>query len=270
LIRDFDQLSDDDFSMLESSIGQAFGEGLRRVVVRGKLKLKSQGPAPALAQPPSPDTSPISSIPVGGAVESITQPTQEGGALVAPADDKEAGVSVRQTASVGQTARAKTEQESKRSAPSKAAQYVPSAEGTPIADQKAGEVHKEFSPPIEMPPVEPLQYTFPIGESATGIARKILDESQAAPAASYRDLVWRLLYEDSPSLAYHLASYLEMEMSSLDGYPPSWLIRSLCLSRYTYRDDGEMAGLFFLLQLQSVLGSSPPVQEPGEYSLTCT
>jgi hypothetical protein len=61
--------------------------------------------------------------------------------------------------------------------------------------------------------------------------------------AALHDLIWRLLFEDKVSLAFHLACCLKTQYPSVQPRLPLWLLRAVVLGRHIRHAKGETARL---------------------------
>ncbi len=216
-----DTLEDDAWALLQDTVEQFFGKPLAIAVSRGKLF--SAAPPP-LVQPLEEDiTSLVQELPQeadpvrenGGRQEAPTHlpelTIEESEALIAHAAEEETGENETIFA-----AAFSAEEEDKPPAP----------------------VHDP------LPDTVPLGalYGFSLEDSAQHIATMIAQaQGNVQHPTSLRDLMWRLIFEDKVSLAFHLASYLDMRHPELEPRLPSWLLRTLILGRHIRHPKGETA-----------------------------
>lgn len=64
---------------------------------------------------------------------------------------------------------------------------------------------------------------------------------RVVPTPCIRDLIWRLLFEDKVSLAFHLARCLETQSPQCQPRLPSWLLGAVVLGRHVRHANGEIA-----------------------------
>ena len=90
-----------------------------------------------------------------------------------------------------------------------------------------------------------LFYSFSPDDTAQKIAKSILDGIDRERPAVLRDLVWRLIFEDKLSLAFHLARCLEKQYPHFNSHLPPQLIRAVLLGKKLRYDigSGKLANL---------------------------
>ncbi|MEG4530926.1 AAA family ATPase [Microcoleus sp. D2_18a_D3] len=81
-------------------------------------------------------------------------------------------------------------------------------------------------------------YSFSPNETAQQIAQSILDDPDRERPAVLRDLVWRLIFEQKLSLAFHLARCFEKQYSNFEPHLPPQLIRAVLLGQNLRYDVG--------------------------------
>jgi RNA polymerase sigma factor (sigma-70 family) len=95
--------------------------------------------------------------------------------------------------------------------------------------EKQGDKKREEKQPL---------YCFSPNDTAQKIAQSILDGTDRERPAVLRDLVWRLIFEEKLSLAFHLARCLEKQYSNFDPHLPPQLIRGVLLGQNLRYDVG--------------------------------
>jgi len=220
-----DTLEDDAWALLQDTVEQFFGKPLAIAVSRGKL---------FSAVPPPPPTPPVQPLEedLPSLVQELTTETapdrensgqQEASTHLPELILEESDIVIAHAAE-GETGRSET-----------IFATVFSAE-------------EEDKPPApahdSLPDTVPLGalYGFSLEDSAQHIAAMIAQaQENAQRPTSLRDLMWRLIFEDKVSLAFHLASYLDMRHPELEPRLPSWLLRTLILGRHIRHAKGETA-----------------------------
>ncbi|WP_333241201.1 MULTISPECIES: AAA family ATPase [unclassified Microcoleus] len=81
-------------------------------------------------------------------------------------------------------------------------------------------------------------YSFSPNDTAQQIAQSILDDPDRERPAVLRDLVWRLIFEQKLSLAFHLARCFEKQYSNFEPHLPPQLIRAVLLGQNLRSDVG--------------------------------
>ncbi|WP_445301860.1 AAA family ATPase [Microcoleus sp. N9_A1] len=81
-------------------------------------------------------------------------------------------------------------------------------------------------------------YCFSPNDTAQKIAQSILDGTDRERPAVLRDLVWRLIFEERLSLAFHLARCLEKEYPHFNPHLPPQLIRAVLVGKNLRYDVG--------------------------------
>ncbi|WP_332973810.1 MULTISPECIES: AAA family ATPase [unclassified Microcoleus] len=102
--------------------------------------------------------------------------------------------------------------------------------------EKQGDKKREEKQPL---------YCFSPDDTAQKIAQSILDGTDRERPAVLRDLVWRLIFEDKLSLAFHLARCLEKQYPHFYPHLPPQLIRAVLLGKNLRYDigSGQLANL---------------------------
>jgi len=81
-------------------------------------------------------------------------------------------------------------------------------------------------------------YSFSPNDTAQQIAQSIFDDPDPQRPAVLRDLVWRLIFEQKLSLAFHLARCFEKQYSNFEPHLPQQLIRAVLLGQNLRYDVG--------------------------------
>ncbi|MDX2034886.1 MAG: AAA family ATPase [Blastocatellia bacterium] len=133
--------------------------------------------------------------------------------------------------------------------------------------------------PLQPQPAEPARETTqapptstlssPSGElrsTARLMAQAAMQEDPASAGESLRALLWQLLAENRPAVAWHLGRALERSAPELPAQPPCRLIRALALGRHIRYDLGEIAAEL-RLDLQQIAAAAAAVdlgEEAGQ------
>lgn len=111
-----------------------------------------------------------------------------------------------------------------------------------IAPTHAGE-RREVTFEEEQERKQPV-YLFAPEQTAAEIAASILQGQGTSRYEALRHLIWRLIFEEKFGLAFHLASYLEMnDDDNLAPQLTSWLPRAVTLGRHVRHANGDVARL---------------------------
>ncbi len=218
LVEQRDELEDERWIQLQETVTLTFGKPLAVAAIRGKIiirddfALTAEASAPTLTMPLSPQ------------VDEAAKVDEE----IDGKDSSKADTKGRADE------RPKTEHQN----PPSAGQKVEIVEPPSNVD-RASVKQAETAAPAAV--IEEALYNFHIIDPAQLMAKMILERNGENFPAKLRDLVWRLIYEDKPGIAYHLARSIEQQFPSLKPFLPSWAIRALALSRRLRHEDGEVA-----------------------------
>ena len=80
-------------------------------------------------------------------------------------------------------------------------------------------------------------------DSAQKIAAGIIENNWDNLYAELRELVWQLISEERPGLAFHLARAMEAQFPEQRPQLPLWIVHALALSRHVRYESGEIARL---------------------------
>src|SRR2546425_4230280 len=115
---------------------------------------------------------------------------------------------------------------------------VTAPEPLPIEAEERKEEEKEKEK-VRLP-----LYQLGLDDTAQKIAAPLLNGGAVAERpAALRDLIWRLIFEDKVSLAFHVAHCLETQYPDYQPRLPPWLLRSAALGRYVRHANGEITRL---------------------------
>ncbi len=124
------------------------------------------------------------------------------------------------------------------SEPAAAQEAVTAPEPPPIKAEERKEEEKKKEK-VQLP-----LYQLGLDDTAQKIAAPLLNGGAVAERpAALRDLIWRLIFEDKVSLAFHVAHCLETQYPDYQPRLPSWLLRSVALGRYVRHASGEITRL---------------------------
>jgi hypothetical protein len=215
-------LDDDEWALLQDAVEQFFGKPLAIAVSRGKLVLPATGHSPSALLPAPADSDTTTR-------EFSIDPETF---VIEEAEVEDLIVTIEPNAESVLDEVLLTDD--------------PVAE--PIFPQTHTVTPDEPSPPESAP--QPLPETVPLGslysfgpeDSAQHIAAAIAGAQSDIPKPeALRDLMWRLLFEDKISLAFHLTSYIDAQQSQLQPRLPAWLLRTVLLGRHVRHAKGETA-----------------------------
>jgi hypothetical protein len=221
-IEQLSSLDDDEWALLQDTVEQFFSKPLAIAVSRGKLLLPAAGQSPAALLPAPTDDSIDTSQFLPAPEPFVTEESEVEDLVVAvpPAAESEPDEVLI------------------------ANDVVEEPLFSPTPAPEAAEPSLQVSEAPSLPDTVPLgaRYGFGPEDSAQHIAAAIAGAQDAThrPTA-LRDLMWRLLFEDKISLAFHLASYLDTQQAHLQPRLPAWLLRAVMLGRHVRHAKGETA-----------------------------
>ncbi|WP_332987589.1 MULTISPECIES: AAA family ATPase [unclassified Microcoleus] len=220
LIAEWEAADDEHLASLQDAVAESFGRTLAMAAVRGKLIIQSEAipdlPAlstnnnleeTSLVEEPEPETVPILEQPPLAELnavlieEAIAQPTTENIPDIPPTE--------------APTATQINHQNSE--------------------NKQGKEVDKQGNKKREE---KQSLYSFSPNDTAQQIAQSILDDPDRERPAVLRDLVWRLIFEQKLSLAFHLARCFEKQYSNFEPHLPPQLIRAVLLGQNLRYDVG--------------------------------
>lgn len=234
-----EELSDDDWSLLQDTVEQAFGKPLAVAASRGKLTIPEEiwrgmsALIPKRLQEEAVPVDPPGTVP-GPSAEPLTI---EANTLTVP---RERLSREPQTQCLTTTADAASP--SARTAPDAAFLLFPLAAAEESSTEEPGQ------PPHHLQPGDATQHRgAPASNGLSGERPTVL-----------RDLIWRLLFEDKISFAFHIARYVETQYPESQSRVPSWLLRAVLLGRHVRHAHGEIARL-----LKEDFTHFNPVEDPA-------
>ncbi|NQE37053.1 sigma-70 family RNA polymerase sigma factor [Microcoleus asticus] len=220
LIAELEEADEERLDSLHDAVSESFGRTLAMAAVRGKLIIQSEAipdlPAlctnnnleeTSLVEGPEPETVPILKKPLLAELnavlieEAIAQPTTENIPDIPPTE--------------APTATHINHQNSENK------------QGKEV-DQQGNKKREE----------KQSLYSFSPNDTAQKIAQSILDDPDRERPAVLRDLVWRLIFEQKLSLAFHLARCFEKQYSNFEPHLPPQLIRAVLLGQNLRYDVG--------------------------------
>lgn len=225
-IEQLSALDDDEWAILQDTVEQFFSKPLAIAVSRGKLILPAAGQSPSALLPAPTDNL---------FVESLLE--QDPDLFVV--EETEVDAHLETSALLPESA------PDEILIPSEVEEVEAALVAPLTRDGQETESTDAHQQPSELPPLPdtvPLASLYGFGpeESAQQIAAAISGAQESLPRPeALRDLMWRLLFEDKISLAFHLTSYLEMQQTQLQPRLPSWLLRTVMLGRHVRHAKGE-------------------------------
>ena len=215
LVQRWDELDDELCGVFQDMVSQAFGKSLAMAAIRGKLvfsavaKVGVEERQTAETLPPAIESqvSEKSQIVVETEKTSRTEPVPPTPDSVSPAE------------SFADVARVNPED----------SRFLPN--------------HVEDGKPEPAGSKNPL-YRFAPEERSQRIAALLLNGANGIVSekpAILRDLVWRLVFEERVSLAFHVARCLEMHYPEVQPQLPAWVLRAVVLSQRIRTPNGEIA-----------------------------
>jgi hypothetical protein len=110
----------------------------------------------------------------------------------------------------------------------------------PPAEMPSRNVEKQWPGSVD------VVYRFELEDKAQKIANMVLTGAYGVVEEKpvfLRDLVWRLIFEEKPGLAFHIARCLEVQYPEFYPRLPSWLLRTIVLGQRVRNPQGELARL---------------------------
>jgi hypothetical protein len=211
-------LDDDNWAVLQDTVEQFFGKPLAIAVSRGKLFFETAEPRSAL-----PTTSSATAILAPQEEPDVVPP------FLAP-EQQESFTEQKRLAA--ESPRPFSPGEAPETAVSQTSSEGEGKDSSLLAETR------------RLPETVPLEalYRFGPEDTAQHIALMIGREQNAAQRlTALQDLTWRLIFEDKISLAFHLASYLDVQHPQVQPRLPAWLLRALMLGKHIRHAKGETA-----------------------------
>ncbi|MSQ47846.1 MAG: hypothetical protein EXR78_05555 [Deltaproteobacteria bacterium] len=248
IVENGDQLDDELCGAFQEVIGLEFGNPLAIAALRGKLVFTEVSSPPPGGDPngqepppfggePSASFAPVVATRQEMETESTASPLSESVAstadthlLTEPAEETDVGTApVKESLGTLSVPSDVSDSDGQR-APD-VCSSLPVA--TPLLDTQPAPL-PEREPPKSAPTHE--FYRFTLEERAQKIASILLLLSGTNSSATERsailcDLVWRLVFEERISLAFHIAQSVEMHHPEVRPRLPSWLLRALVLGQ---------------------------------------
>jgi RNA polymerase sigma factor (sigma-70 family) len=220
LIAEWEEADDERLASLQDVVAESFGRTLAMAAVRGKLMIQAEAipdlPAVStnnnlketfLAEESESETVLIVEQPAVAELkavlteDTIAPPTRENIPYIPPIEPPTA-IQINQPSSENQ-------------------------QGKEV--EKLGDKKREEKQPL---------YCFSPNDTAQKIAQSILDDPDRERPAVLRDLVWRLIFEQKLSLAFHLARCFKKQYSNFEPHLPPQLIRAVLLGQNLRYDVG--------------------------------
>ncbi len=252
VVESSEELDDELCGAFQEVISQEFGNPLAVAALRGKLVFTEVAPSPSV-KPDRPEPSDVASPPAD---------PPDLGVVTAPMTDAEStGAPIAESVTVAAEKSPSSEREAEV------------GKSTPIVEESRSAVTAlsklnghggndaqclvVVDPPLPNPlPVSPVErvpspsmptdvfYRFAPEERAQNIAALLLNETNGATTEKpslLRDLVWRLVFEERISLAFHVAQCLDMHYPEVQPRLPAWLLRAVVLGQRLRTPRGEIA-----------------------------
>ncbi|MBI3304464.1 MAG: hypothetical protein HYZ72_20570 [Deltaproteobacteria bacterium] len=225
LVERQEELDDDHWGILQDTVEHSFGKPLAVAASRGKFAVPAE---------PSLGTS-VSVAVTGDEAAALPDPSQTATAPSAGAPEVALDSSpVPDEALTHEDAAPPTSAPEDTHTPSEMAAQDVATLLFPLEPEERQEEEKAQPQPL---------YRFGLEDTAQKIAAPLLQGTIEERPAALRDLIWRLLFEDKVSLAFHLARCLETQYPDLQPRLPSWLLRAVVLGRHVRHANGETARL---------------------------
>ena len=216
------ELDDDRWALLQDTVEQSFGKPLATAASRGKFTIAEDAVAETSAagqsaESPAPADPPQEAVLSGDSavtMDSLAVPAE----MVAEEAEEMLPLTAPESASV----------------PGKLAARDAAAMLFPLDSEERKSEETLLLRPL---------YRFGLDDTAQKIAAALLQNgaTNKERPAILRDLIWRLLFEDKISLAFHLARCLETQYPHCQPRLPSWLLRAVVLGRRVRHANGEIA-----------------------------
>lgn len=222
-VEQLSSLDDDEWAILQDTVEQFFSKPLAIAVSRGKLVLPPAGQSPLALLPAPPEDLLVDSQLVQDPNFFVGEESE--------GDDHLETIELLTDAEPDELL-IPTEVEETLA--------VPLAHET--SETERVDSHQQTSELPPLPDTVPLGSLYGFGpeDSAQQIAAAITGAPESMPKPeALRDLMWRLLFEDKISLAFHLTSYLELQQTQLQPRLPTWLLRTVLLGRHVRHAKGE-------------------------------
>jgi len=251
-------LEDDHWALLEDTVEQFFGKQIAIAISRGKLLCPDSSEKETVISPdlpiiPSSEVAPEATENIDAENEPIENLNVEGFTV----DMEEPERLPQETSTPNEIPQEVNEGFDKFLQVTSEHLYKPESEElfsvnempedhfTSLPEKKEEEeprLETNDDPQLTEPAPFAAPYSFGLDDSAQHIA-ETMSQNQKGPhhPEALRDLTWRLIFEDKLTLAFHLASYLEVKHPHLSLRPPGWMIRSIVLGRHLRHAKGETA-----------------------------
>jgi|GEM_PF-620335 len=220
LIAEWEEADDERLASLQDAVAESFGRTLGMAAVRGKLMLHAEEipDLPAISTKNSSDKNSLFEEQESETVLIVEQP---------PAAELNAVLT--------EGALAQPTTENIPDIPPTEAPTATQINHQNSENKQGKEVDKQGNKKIEQ---KQSLYSFSLNDTAQQIAQSILDDPDRERPAVLRDLVWRLIFEQKLSLAFHLARCFEKQYSNFEPHLPPQLIRAVLLGQNLRYDVG--------------------------------
>lgn len=255
LTEHWDKLDDESCSAFQDVIGQTFGKPLAVAALRGKLVFSAESPS-VIVEPEAQETQRLAGDP--SAPSGATEQETETESASSPRAESVMSVSesIPPTESPEESAAATPIYST---TPEEACSLLASP---PLPDLNSTVVNEEQSLvatvplPTDLPPASLREYE-PRGEAASRSLYRFAPAERSQKIATLllsgtngivtekpailRDLVWRLIFEERVSLAFHVARSLETHYPEVQPRLPAWILRAVVLGQRIRTPRGEIA-----------------------------
>jgi hypothetical protein len=247
-----DEIDDELCGAFQEVVSLEFGKPLAVAALRGKLVFSEVSPS-ARVEPNVPEPLYTAGDPVDLSAPAITTEQETG--------DESAALPIAESVAFVVESDPLTEQAEETSAgiPPTEESLVASSALPDLNGQAVGDAYCPVAvdvplldPPFAPPAEHELQkslpteafYRFTAEERSQKIAALLLNGTNGIAKEKptiLRDLVWRLVFEERLSLAFHVAQCLETHYPEFQSRLPSWLLRVVVLGQRLRTPNGEIA-----------------------------
>lgn len=249
LVEKGDELDDELCGAFQEVVGQAFGKPLAMAALRGKLVFSEAVP-PACVEQDVQDLPRTTGDSADLLPQAVATEHETGGESAAPpiaesvtsaadmvlmterVEEADAGTSTAEDALDTSSVLSDLNGQGVNDVPCPAAVDLPLMDTLPV----------EHEPQKSVP--NDVCYRFTPAERSQKIAALLLNGTNGSVAEKpplLRDLVWRLVFEERISLAFHVTRCLETHYPEIHPRLPSWLLRAVVLGQRLRTPHGEIA-----------------------------
>lgn len=251
IIESGEELDDELCGAFQEVISQEFGNQLAVAALRGKLVFTVVVPSPSV-KPKRPEPSSVASPPTAPpALRAVTEHVT---------DTESTEVPIAESVAVTVEKSPPPEREAEGTATPVVEESLSAVTALSKLNGHGGNDVQglvAIDPPLPNPlPAAPVErvsspsiptevfYRFAPEERAQNIAALLLNETNGTTTEKpsiLRDLVWRLVFEERISLAFHVAQCLEMHYPEVHPRLPAWLLRAVVIGQRLRTPRGEIA-----------------------------